>query len=145
MVAVEDCGSVINPLIVDGQVAGGLAQGIGLALYEAVIQTDHGQLVTSTLMEYPMPSTAEVPPIAIEHIETPSPVTVGGFKGAGEAGTQAAPAAIAAAVADALAPLGASVDRIPLDPDTVLRLVQSLRDVELGAAIRFCSSVKARG
>jgi carbon-monoxide dehydrogenase large subunit len=129
LVAVEDCGTVLNPMIVDGQVTGGLAQGIGLALYEEIVYAEEGQLLTSTLMDYPIPSAAEVPAPLVSHIVTPSPVTVGGVKGAGEAGTQSAPAAIAMAVADALEPFGIDIDRIPLTPDRIRRLLRDARIV----------------
>jgi carbon-monoxide dehydrogenase large subunit len=120
---VEDCGTIVNPLIVDGQVTGAVAQGIGLALLEEVHYDEDGQLLTSTLMDYLYPSAAEVPPIEIGHLETPSPFTERGVKGMGEGGTIAAPAAVVAAVADALSPFGAKIDRSPVGPDYVLSLL----------------------
>jgi carbon-monoxide dehydrogenase large subunit len=125
IVAVEDCGVMLNPMVVDGQVAGGIAQGIGVALYERVVYGDANQFQSSTLADYLVPSAMEVPPFAIEHLETPSPLTEGGIKGVGEAGTQAAPAAVANAVADALAPFRAVVTSTPLDPETVLGLIEA--------------------
>ncbi len=83
----EDCGRLINPLIVDGQVRGGVAQGIGAALYEEVIYDHGGQLVSGTLMDYLVPSAAEVVKMESHHLETPSPTTLGGFRGMGEGGT----------------------------------------------------------
>ena len=86
IVAVEDCGTMINPMIVDGQVAGAIAQGIGSALFEELVYSDDGQLLTGSLMDYLYPSTMEVPPIRIAHLSTPSDVTEGGIKGVARAG-----------------------------------------------------------
>ena len=97
-IVVEDCGRIINPLIVDGQVRGGVAQGIGAALYEEVVYNDEGQLLTGSLVDYLVPTASELLPIEVHHIETPSPTTLGGFRGMGEGGTIGAPAAIANAV-----------------------------------------------
>lgn len=124
VVAVEDCGTMLNPMIVEGQVAGAIAQGIGGALYEEIQYDEHGQLLTSTLMEYLYPSAMDIPSIEIAHIETASPVTDGGVKGLGEGGSIAAPAAVLNAVADALAPFSIRIVRTPLDPDEVLRLLR---------------------
>jgi CO/xanthine dehydrogenase Mo-binding subunit len=123
MVVVEDCGTMLNPMVVEGQIAGATAQGIGAALYEKLPYDEDGQFLAGTLLDYLYPSTLEIPPIEIVHIETPSPVTEGGVKGCGEGGTIAAPAAVVNAVADALAPLGIAVDRTPLDPGAVLELI----------------------
>jgi carbon-monoxide dehydrogenase large subunit len=117
---VEDCGRLINPAIVDGQVQGGVVQGIGGVLYEECVYDGAGQLLTTTLMDYLVPGTAEVPDIQVDHLETPSPFTVGGFKGVGEAGTAGAPGAIMNAVNDALLPLGARIDRQPITPERLL-------------------------
>jgi carbon-monoxide dehydrogenase large subunit len=117
---VEDCGPVINPTIVDGQIHGALAQGIGEALGEELVYDATGQLVTGTLMEYPVPAASALPSFAIGHLETPSPHTPGGVKGMGEGGTVGAPAAIANAVADALRPLGVSITRLPLLPESLI-------------------------
>jgi carbon-monoxide dehydrogenase large subunit len=122
-VVVEDCGRVINPLIVEGQVRGGVAQGIGAALYEEVVYDEAGQLLTGTLMDYLVPTAAELIPIEVHHIETPSPTTLGGFRGMGEGGTIGAPAAIANAVSDALAPLGIAITELPITPERLFRLV----------------------
>jgi carbon-monoxide dehydrogenase large subunit len=118
---VEDCGRVINPTIVEGQIHGALAQGIGEALGEELVYDDTGQLVTGTLMDYPLPVASALPSFAVGHLETPSPHTPGGVKGMGEGGTVGAPAAIANAVADALRPLGVSVTRLPIRPETLSR------------------------
>src|SRR5436309_337395 len=103
-VVVEDCGRIINPLIVEGQAIGGVAQGVGAALLEEVVYADDGQLLTGSLMDYLVPTAAEVPAIEVVHLERPSPTTLGGFKGVGEGGTIGAPAAVANAIADALQP-----------------------------------------
>jgi carbon-monoxide dehydrogenase large subunit len=133
IVAVEDCGTVINPMIVEAQVHGAITQGIGGALLEHLIYSDEGQPLTTTYMDYLVPTFTDVPPIDVISIETPSPFTVGGIKGMGEGGQIAAPAAVANAVADALAPFGARVDRLPLTPDYVLRMIGKIGSVE-GAA-----------
>ena len=118
---VEDCGPVINPLIVEGQIHGAVAQGIGEALLEGVVYGDDGQLLTATLMDYALPKADDVPPPEIGHLETPSPVTPGGVKGMGEGGTIGAPAAIANAVADAVRGLGVRVTRLPIRAESLLR------------------------
>jgi aerobic carbon-monoxide dehydrogenase large subunit len=141
-IVVEDCGTIINPLVVDGQIQGGVAQGIGSALLEEIVYYDAGQVLTGTLMDYLAPTAAEVPCVQIAHIETPSPFTAGGFKGMGEGGAIAAPAAIANALADALAPLDARVNRIPLTPERVLAIIAAAsqkeytRDKSRGARFR---------
>ena len=111
---VEDCGPVINPLIVDGQIHGAVAQGIGEALLEGIVYDADGQLLTGTLMDYALPKADSVPPFEIGHLETPAPSMPGGVKGMGEGGTIGAPAAIANAVADAVRPLGLTITRLPI-------------------------------
>ncbi len=125
-VVVEDCGRIINPLIVEGQVHGGVAQGIGAALMEEVVYDEAGQLLTGTLMDYLVPTAAEVPTIEVRHLETPSPTALGGFRGMGEGGTIGAPAAIASAVADALSPLGIEVNELPITPQRVFELLRKV-------------------
>jgi aerobic carbon-monoxide dehydrogenase large subunit len=98
-------------------VRGGVAQGIAAALYERLVYDDEGQLVTSTLMDYLVPTTTEIPPIEILHLETPCEFSETGAKGMGEGGTMGAPAAIASAVADALSHLDIEVDALPITPD----------------------------
>jgi carbon-monoxide dehydrogenase large subunit len=122
-VVVEDCGRLINPLIVEGQAIGGVAQGVGAALLEEVVYGEDGQLLTGSLMDYLIPTATELPPVEVEHLEHPSPSTLGGFKGAGEGGTIGAPAAIANAVADALAPLGIEITELPVTPERLFRLI----------------------
>ena len=122
-VVVEDCGTVINPMIVDGQVHGGVAQGIGAALFEELVYDDQGQLSTANLADYVVPSACEIPMIEVRHIEAQSSTTLGGFRGMGEGGTIGAPAAIANAIADALAPLGIEVTELPMTPARLHRIV----------------------
>ena len=124
-VVVEDCGVMINPLIVDGQVQGGTAQGIGGALYEHLVYDDNAQLLSQTLVEYLLPTALDIPPIEVHHLQTPSPFTLGGFKGMGEGGAIAPLPALANAVSDALAPLGVTVDALPISPDRLRRLIEA--------------------
>jgi 2-furoyl-CoA dehydrogenase large subunit len=112
----HDCGVMINPDIVHGMTYGGIAHGIGAALYEKFAFSDNGQLASQTFMDYLMPSALEVPGIDIVDHCTPSPLTEFGQKGSGEAGYLGAPAAIASAINDALAPLGQSIDELPMTP-----------------------------
>ena len=121
LVAVEDCGRMINPLIVEGQLHGAGAQALGYALLEEVTYSADGQVLTSSLMDYLVPTCAEVPPIRIGHIESPSPNTVLGVKGMGESGMIAVPAAIANAIADAV-PGHPLIDRLPITPGLVVHL-----------------------
>jgi len=110
----HDCGTVINPKIVRGMTMGGIAHGIGAALYEEFAYNDDGLLVAQNFMDYLLPSAHEVPPVEIVHHETPSPLTVFGQKGSGESGYLGAPAAIASAVNDAVRPLGIVVNSLPI-------------------------------
>ena len=123
-VAVDDCGRIVNPALVEGQVAGGIAQGLGGALSEHCRYDDAGQLLSTTLMDYAVPTFVDVPPLEMHHLETPAPRIAGGFKGAGEAGATGAPAAILNAVNDALAPLGVMLTDQPITPE---RVMQALR------------------
>jgi len=124
-VVAEDCGRLINPMIVDGQVHGAVAQGIGAALLEEIVYDEEGQLLTASLVDYLIPSAPEIPAIEIIHIESVSPSTVGGFRGMGEGGTIGAPAAIANAIADALAPLGIDIHELPVTPERLFRLLEA--------------------
>jgi 2-furoyl-CoA dehydrogenase large subunit len=110
----HDCGTVINPKIVHGMTMGGIAHGIGAALYEEFAYNDQGELIAQSFMDYLLPSSHEVPPVEIVHHVTPSPHTVFGQKGSGESGYLGAPAAVASAVNDALRPLGISVNALPI-------------------------------
>ncbi|HZT05960.1 MAG TPA: molybdopterin cofactor-binding domain-containing protein, partial [Chloroflexota bacterium] len=124
---VHDCGKVINPTVVDGQVRGGVAQGIGNALYEEMVYDDEGQPHTTSYMDYVIPTAMEVPNIAVGHVETLSPLNPEGIKGAGEGGTMPVPAVVANAVEDALKPLDVNVDRMSLRPDRLLELIDAAR------------------
>jgi carbon-monoxide dehydrogenase large subunit len=126
-VVVEDCGTMINPLIVDGQVQGGTVQGIGGALLEHLVYDDTGQLLTQTLMEYLLPSAVDVPKIEVHHLQTPSSFTIGGIKGMGEGGAIAPLPALANAVTDALASLGVAIDALPLSPERVRAAIAASR------------------
>ena len=119
----EDCGPMINPDVVEGQIAGGVVQGIGGALYEHLAYDDDGNPLATTFMDYLVPSAAEVPSIEYGHIETPSPGP-GGFKGVGEGGAIGAPPAVVNAVADALAPFGVTITRLPLSPARIIELLK---------------------
>jgi carbon-monoxide dehydrogenase large subunit len=123
-VCVEDTGRVINPLIVEGQVQGAIAQGIGGALWEHLVYDAAGQLLTGTLMEYALPTAAALPSLEVEHLERPDPGTPLGMKGMAEGGVMGASAAISNAIADALAPLGVAARRQPF---TAPRLAAGLR------------------
>ena len=125
-VVAEDCGRIINPMIVDGQVHGGVAQGIGAALYEEVIYDEDGQLVSASLADYVIPSAVEIPHMDVVHIESCSAVA-GGFRGMGEGGTIGAPAAIANAVSDALSALDIQVSILPITPERIFRLLEQAR------------------
>jgi carbon-monoxide dehydrogenase large subunit len=124
---VEDGGVLVNPMIVDGQVFGGTAQGIGTALYEEMPYDAHGQPLASTLADYMLPGATEVPAIRIEHMETPSPYTSFGQKGIGEGGAIGPPAAIANAVNDALAPLRVELTELPITPKRILSALAAAR------------------
>jgi carbon-monoxide dehydrogenase large subunit len=119
--AVEDCGRVINPRLVDEQVRGGVVQGIGGALYEECLYSEDGQLLNASMADYLVPMAAEMPDIVVAHVETPTKTSVLGAKGAGEAGTGGAPAAIMNAVNDALRPLGATIFEQPMTPERILK------------------------
>jgi len=125
-VAVEDCGTVINPTIVEGQVRGGVAQGIGSALLEEIIYDSEGQPLTTTFADYLMPSATDMPDIEVYHIVTPSPLTELGMKGMGEGGAIGPPAAIANAIADALK---VPVRATPFTANRVWDLIQSAQGI----------------
>ena len=124
---VHDCGNMINPQIVDTQQQGSIMQGIGAALYEELRYDEEGQLLTSTLMDYRLPSVEEVPEIALEHIITPNPFTPLGAKGAGETGMLGPPPALCNAVEDALSPLGVKIRETPLTPERILDLIEKAK------------------
>jgi CO/xanthine dehydrogenase Mo-binding subunit len=126
-VVVHDCGVLINPTIVEGQIHGGVAQGIGGAFYERLHFDDAGQLINASFMDFLMPTAVEVPDIEIAHIETPSPLNPLGVKGVGEAGTIPVAGLVAEAIEDALAPFGVQVREMPLSPGRILELIDEAR------------------
>ena len=117
---VEDCGRIVNPLLVDAQLRGAVVQGLGAALYEECVYDEQGQLLTTTMADYLVPMAADMPDIDTAHVETPTALAEGGFKGVGEGGVAGAPGAVLNAVNDALAPLGARLTGVPITPDRVL-------------------------
>jgi carbon-monoxide dehydrogenase large subunit len=123
-VAVDDCGPAINPMLIDGQVHGGITHAIGQALFERIHYDENGQLTTGTFVDYALPSAAELPSFETDRTETPSPVNSLGVKGIGEAGTIAASPAVVNAVIDALRPLGVSFINMPLGPQAVWQAIQ---------------------
>lgn len=125
----HDCGATINPMVVDGQLVGGLAQGLGGALMEELVYGEDGQLLTGSFMDYLIPTAAEMPPVSLEHMETRSPFTPGGMKGMAEGSLCAAPACVGNAVADALDALGeAPILEYPVTPERVWRAARRLRE-----------------
>jgi CO/xanthine dehydrogenase Mo-binding subunit len=126
-VAQHDCGTMVNPAVVEGQIQGGVAQGIGGSFYERIVYDETGQPLTTTFMDFLMPTAMEVPDVEIAHSETPSPLNPLGIKGVGEAGAIPVPALIAEAIDDALAPFGVRVREMPLDPNRVLDLITGAR------------------
>ncbi|HVD00537.1 MAG TPA: aerobic carbon-monoxide dehydrogenase large subunit [Candidatus Dormibacteraeota bacterium] len=128
-VVVHDCGRVINPLILDGQIQGGVAQGIGGAFYERLLYDVEGQLTNASFMEFLMPYATEIPEVEIHHLETPSPLNPLGVKGAGEAGTIPVSALLASAIEDAT---GLRVDEMPLNPDRLYELSRPARSATEG-------------
>jgi CO/xanthine dehydrogenase Mo-binding subunit len=126
-VVVHDCGRVLNPMLVDGQIHGGVAQGIGGAVLEHLVYDDNGQLATSTMADYMIPRAADIPEIEIIQMESPSPLNPLGVKGAGEGGTIGPPAALAAAVEDALATFGARITETPLSPAVILKALREAK------------------
>ena len=128
-VAVDDCGNIINPMIVDGQIHGGVAQAIAQALYEEVVYDDEtGQLKTGTLLDYNIPGIGEIPAMSLDHTVTPSPTNDLGVKGIGEAGTIAASAAVINAICDALSPLGIKHVDMPASPDRLWKQMKEARN-----------------
>lgn len=126
-VAVNDSGTMMNPMIVEGQICGGVVQGIGSAMLEEIAYDDAGQLQTLSLMDYRLPTAADVPDIELELLETPAPDVPGGMKGAGEVGIVAPTAVLTSAIVDALSPLGVEVDELPLDPSRIWHLIAERR------------------
>ncbi len=130
---VHDCGTVLNPPAVRGQIIRGICQGIGSALYEEFVYDEAGTPLNGSFASYLMPTFMEMPPVRIEHLCTPSPFTYRGVKGAGEGGRIGAPAAIASAIEDALAPLGVVVDQVPMTAERLLGRIKKAQAAERGA------------
>jgi aerobic carbon-monoxide dehydrogenase large subunit len=123
----EDCGTMVNPMLVEGQIRGGVVQGIGTALHEEIPYDAQGQPLAATFLDYHMPGAHELPSIRIGHLHTPATATEYGMKGMGEGGAVAPPAAIANAVRDALAPLGVEVNETPLTPQRVRAAISRIQ------------------
>jgi carbon-monoxide dehydrogenase large subunit len=123
----EDCGTMVNPMIVEAQIHGGVVQGIGTALFEQIPYDANGQPLAATLLDYHLPGAFELPAIKIGHLHHPATATEYGMKGMGEGGAVAPPAAIANAVRDALAPLGAEINETPLTSERVLTAIRAAR------------------
>ena len=124
-VVVEDGGVLVNPMIVDGQIRGGTAQGIGTCIYEAMLFDECGQPLAGTLADYLLPGAPEIPEIRVLHMETPSPYTSFGAKGIGEGGAVGSPAAIVSAVNDALQGKGVELCNLPLSPQRILGEIEA--------------------
>jgi carbon-monoxide dehydrogenase large subunit len=116
----HDCGVVVNPMLVEGQIMGGAVQGLGGILGEAIAYDANGQLLSGSLMDYALPIASDVPPMTIRHQHSPSPLNPLGVKGVGEGGAVAPPAAVANAVCDALAPFGIEINATPLRPEEIV-------------------------
>jgi aerobic carbon-monoxide dehydrogenase large subunit len=127
-VVVNDCGTMVNPTIVEGQIHGGIAQGLGAALLEEMVYDANGQPQSATLLDYLAPTTHDLPDIVIEHLEIPSPHTPGGMKGMGEGGTNGSFACVLNAVAAAVPELGADTLSAPLSPERIWRAIHQPDD-----------------
>ena len=125
--AVHDCGEVINPLILDGQVHGGIAQGIGNAFYEELVFDDNGQILNASFMDYLLPTSLDVPHMDIDHQVTPSPLNPLGIKGAGEAGAIPVGPLFAQAFEDAFSDIGLEIRDIPLNPHKLWEMVEEAK------------------
>jgi carbon-monoxide dehydrogenase large subunit len=131
-VVAHDCGRLINPMLVDGQIRGGVVHGIGNALYERMVYDEAGQPLTTNYGEYLLPMAMEMPRIEITHLESPSPRNPLGVKGAGEGGTIPAAACVISAIEDALSPLGVRIAHHPVSPPDILALIEQARDRPAG-------------
>ncbi|HZI56147.1 MAG TPA: molybdopterin cofactor-binding domain-containing protein, partial [Verrucomicrobiae bacterium] len=129
-VAVDDCGKQINPMLVEGQIHGGIVQSLGQALYEELVYDENGQLVTGTLMDYALPKAIMIPHLELASTETPSPVNPLGAKGVGEAGTIGATPAIVSAIVDALAPYGVRHLDMPLKPEVLWKIINKSSEAQ---------------
>ena len=139
----EDCGPMINPNIVEGQIAGGTVQGIGGALLEQLVYDEDGNPLTTTFLDYLLPTATEVPTIEYGHVETPAPGP-GGYKGVGEGGAIGAPPAVVNAVADALAPFGVDITRLPVSPAAIVALLADSAGARLTCLVARGRSLDVR-
>ena len=144
-VVAHDCGRLINPMIVEGQIHGGVVQGIGGALFEELVFDDQAQLLTGSFLDYAMPRAADVPPIRTVHLESPSPRNPLGVKGVGEGGAIAPPAAIANAIEDALAPFGIRITETPVTPARLIRLLSRAAHSSRSASIGLRREARTAG
>ncbi|WP_261391778.1 xanthine dehydrogenase family protein molybdopterin-binding subunit [Cytobacillus firmus] len=128
---IHDAGKLLNPNIVEGQIMGGLAHGLGAALYEELAYDERGQFLTGSFMDYLCPTATEIPNVTIKHIETPSPLTPLGAKGLGEGNTMSAPVVIANAVTDALKPFNISIDQLPISPDRIWSKIHNKKTIQI--------------
>jgi len=142
---VDDVGKVVNPLIVDGQVHGGLAQGIAQALFEEAIYDDEGNLTTTTMADYLLPSAADLPHFTTDRTETPATTNPLGVKGVGEAGTIASTPAVVNAIVDALRPLGIQDITMPCTPERVWRAIQAAHRSAPGTPVTGDAATPAHG
>jgi carbon-monoxide dehydrogenase large subunit len=126
-IAVDDCGKVINPMIVEGQIHGGIVQGVGQALWEGAVYDESGQLLTGSMMDYAVPKADAFPKFELGMTETPTSVNPLGVKGIGETGTIASTVAVYNAVMDAVAPLGVKTIDMPLTPERVWRAIRAAK------------------
>ncbi len=133
--SVHDAGTILNPTIVEGQIMGSCAHALGGSLYEEFAYDEYGQCLTASFQDYLVPTAMEVPKIDIEHLETPSPFTALGSKGAGEGSCMSGPAALGNAIADALAPLGVTINELPLGPNKIWKLIQESKRKESNGTI----------
>jgi carbon-monoxide dehydrogenase large subunit len=128
-IAVDDCGNIINPMVVEGQITGGIVQGIAQALFEEVVyDEDSGQLRTGTLVDYMVPTANEIPELVLGSTLTPSPTNELGVKGIGEAGTIASSAAVINAIVDALSPFGIKHVDMPASPDRLWKMIKEAKN-----------------
>jgi 2-furoyl-CoA dehydrogenase large subunit len=126
-VSVHDAGTIINPMIAEGQIYGGALHGLGGALYEELAYDEDGQFLSGSFMDYLVPTAMEAPEIEIDHVVSPSPLTPLGSKGLGESSSMTVPAVIANAVSDALSPLGIRITELPMTPSRLWQLIQTAR------------------
>ena len=143
-VLVHDCGTILNPMLVEGQIHGGVAQGIGEALYEELCYDADGYPLTGSFMDYLIPTASEVPRLRLGHDVTPSPEVPGGMKGVGEAGAIGSPSAVIAAIEDALSDFGVTITEMPLGPATIVGLIEQAERRRAGALVGATGAASGR-